>query len=57
MDFRFFTQGNLLAIITSLASKQQAQAIMDLIECCWQDLVRQMPMKICFPAVEGGIGD
>jgi len=26
---------------------------MDLIECCWQDLVGQMPMKICFPAVEG----
>lgn len=53
MDFRFFTQGNLLAIITSLASKQQAQAIMDLIECCWQDLVGQMPMKICFPAIVG----
>ena len=53
MDFRFFTQGNLLAIITSLASEPQAQAIMDLIEYCWQDLVGQMPMKICFPAIEG----
>jgi hypothetical protein len=53
MDFRFFTQGNLLSIVTSLASEEQAQSIMDLIEQHWQDLVGQMPMKICFPAVEG----
>jgi hypothetical protein len=53
MDFRFFTQGNLLAILTCLASEQQSHAILDLIECRWQDLVGQMPMKICYPAVEG----
>jgi hypothetical protein len=53
IDFRFFTQGNLLAIITSLASEEHAQAIMDLIEQRWQDLVGHMPMKLCFPAVEG----
>jgi hypothetical protein len=53
IDFRFFTQGNLLAIITSLADQQQSQAIMDSIEQRWQDLVGHMPIKICFPAVEG----
>jgi hypothetical protein len=52
MDFRFFALGNLMAIVASLASKQQSQAIMDLIEHRWQDLVGRMPMKICFPALE-----
>ncbi|NER50498.1 MAG: alkaline invertase, partial [Symploca sp. SIO1A3] len=53
MDFRFFTQGNLLAIISSLASDQECDWIMDLIEQRWDDLIGSMPMKICFPAVEG----
>jgi hypothetical protein len=53
MDFRFFTLGNLMAIICSLASAQESQGIMDLIEQRWDDLVGNMPMKICFPAVEG----
>ena len=53
LDFRFFTQGNLLAILTSLADKAQSEAIMTLIEHRWDDLVSQMPMKICFPALEG----
>ncbi len=53
MDFRFFALGNLLAIITSLASEAESQSIMNLIEQRWQDLVGNMPMKICFPAVEG----
>lgn len=53
MDFRFFALGNLMAIISSLASEEQAQGIMDLIEQRWDDLVGRMPMKICFPAVEG----
>lgn len=52
MDFRFFGLGNLMAIIASLASEQQSQAIMDLIDQRWQDLVGYMPMKICFPALE-----
>lgn len=53
IDFRFFTQGNLLAVITSLADERQSERIMNLIEQCWSDLVAQMPMKICFPALEG----
>ncbi len=53
MDFRFFALGNLMAILTSLASVQESQQIMDLIEQRWHDLIGYMPMKICFPAVEG----
>ncbi|GAB1545252.1 glycoside hydrolase 100 family protein [Scytonema sp. NUACC21] len=53
MDFRFFTVGNLMAVITSLASDRESQSIMNLIEQRWGDLVGAMPMKICFPALEG----
>jgi len=53
IDFRFFTQGNLLAIITALASDDQSHAILDLVEQRWSDLVGEMPMKLCFPAVQG----
>lgn len=52
MDFRFFSLGNLMAIIGSLVSPTEASLVMDLIEQRWQDLVGYMPMKICFPAVE-----
>jgi hypothetical protein len=53
MDFRFFALGNLMAIICSLSSPEESQGIMDIIEQRWEDLVGNMPMKICFPAVEG----
>lgn len=53
MDFRFFASGNLLAIVTSLASEEESQQIMDLFEARWHDLVGYMPVKICFPALEG----
>ncbi|MBW4558500.1 MAG: glycoside hydrolase 100 family protein [Trichormus sp. ATA11-4-KO1] len=52
LDTRFFALGNMMAIISSLVSEQQSQAIMNLIEEQWDDLVGEMPMKICFPAVE-----
>jgi len=51
VDFRFFALGNLVAILASLTSESQSQAIMDLIEARWQDLVGWMPMKLCFPAL------
>jgi hypothetical protein len=50
--FWFFSLGNLLAIITSLASDRESQMIMNLIER-WRDLIGEMPMKLCFPALEG----
>jgi hypothetical protein len=45
--------GNLLAIATSAANPEQSQKLIALIEQRWDDLIGQMPVKICFPAVEG----
>jgi hypothetical protein len=52
LDTRFFAVGNLMAVISDLASEEQSQAIMTLIDERWEDLVGDMPMKICFPALE-----
>jgi Alkaline and neutral invertase len=52
IDFRFFTLGNLMAIISSLATEKQSSDILALIKNRWDDLIGLMPMKICFPAVE-----
>ncbi|CAH9072705.1 unnamed protein product [Cuscuta europaea] len=53
MDFRFFSLGNLWSIVSSLATTDQSHAILDLIEAKWDDLVANMPLKICYPALEG----
>lgn len=53
MDFRFFALGNLMAILASLTTDTQADDILTLIEERWDDLVGRMPMKVCFPAVDG----
>lgn len=53
MDFRFFAAGNLLAILFSLATDRESQSIMDLFEYRQCDLIGYMPVKICFPALEG----
>jgi hypothetical protein len=53
MDFRFLALGNLLAIMGSLTTEDQSQGILTLIENRWSDLVSQMPLKLCYPAVEG----
>ncbi|OVA08200.1 Glycosyl hydrolase family 100 [Macleaya cordata] len=52
MDFRFFTLGNLMAIISSLGTPRQNQGILNLIEAKWNDLVGNMPLKICYPAMK-----
>lgn len=52
LDTRFFSLGNLMAVITSLTTEEQSQAVINLIEARWDDLVGDMPMKICFPALE-----
>lgn len=52
MDFRFFSLGNLWSIVSSLATHEQANAILDLIDARWEDLIGKMPLKICFPALE-----
>ncbi|GJT29740.1 probable alkaline/neutral invertase B [Tanacetum coccineum] len=53
MDFRWFCLGNCIAIISSLATSDQSTAIMDLIESRWEELVGEMPLKVCYPAIEG----
>ncbi|WP_172657207.1 glycoside hydrolase 100 family protein [Myxosarcina sp. GI1] len=53
MDFRFFSLGNLMAIISSLTTDHESHEILNLIEERWDSLIGKMPMKICFPAVEG----
>ncbi|MBE8999315.1 glycoside hydrolase 100 family protein [Nostoc sp. LEGE 12447] len=53
IDFRFFALGNLMAILTSLASEKESQSIMNLFAQRWQDLIGYMPVKICFPAMDG----
>lgn len=53
MDFRYFAQGNLMAVLSSLADESHAAAIMDLMEQRWDDLMGEMPVKLCFPALEG----
>ncbi len=53
MDFRFFTAGNLLMIINSLADKKQSNAILKLISNRQKELVGEMPVKICYPALSG----
>ncbi|MBD2312535.1 glycoside hydrolase 100 family protein [Desertifilum sp. FACHB-1129] len=52
LDCRFFTLGNLMAIIADLASVPQSQAIMELITYRWDDLVAEMPLKLCYPALD-----
>ncbi|KAL6634485.1 hypothetical protein ACP70R_027156 [Stipagrostis hirtigluma subsp. patula] len=52
MDFRFFSLGNFWSIVSSLATAHQSHAILDLVESKWSDLVAEMPLKICYPALE-----
>ncbi|XP_020100101.1 probable alkaline/neutral invertase F [Ananas comosus] len=52
MDFRWFCLGNCVAILSSLATPEQAMAIMDLIEARWEEIVGEMPLKVAYPAIE-----
>lgn len=49
MDFCWFCLGNCAAILSSLATPEQAAAIMDLIKFRWEELVGKMPLRICYP--------
>jgi ribosomal protein L21E len=52
LDCRFFSLGNLLAVISSLTDEEQSHRILNLIELRWSDLIGHMPMKLCYPALE-----
>ncbi len=53
MDFRFFSLGNLLAILFGLTTTEQSNKILNLFDQRWNDLVGSMPLKILYPAMEG----
>lgn len=53
MDFRFFAAGNLLAVLFGVVYRQQAEHIIGLYEARWDELVGAVPLKICYPALEG----
>jgi hypothetical protein len=53
MDFRFFSAGNLLMIINSLADRGQSNAILKLLFNRENELIGEMPMKVCYPALTG----
>ncbi|KAK4787313.1 hypothetical protein SAY86_011146 [Trapa natans] len=52
MDFRFFMLGNVWSIVSSLGTPKQNETILNLIEEKWDDLVGNMPLKICYPSLE-----
>jgi len=52
IDFRFFAQGNLLAVSTGLCGDEHAARICRLYEERWDDLVGSPP-RIVFPALDG----
>lgn len=51
MDFRWFTLGNMWSICSGLATQKQSENILKLVDSKWKDLVADMPMKICYPAL------
>lgn len=53
MDFRFFTQGNLLAVLFGIVNDEQSTRIMTLIKMRWNDLIGTAPVKLCYPALSG----
>jgi len=53
LDCRFFTLGNLVAVVSGLTTPEQSQKIMKLIDQQWKTLIGQMPMKICYPPLKG----
>ena len=52
MDYRYFAHGNLMAIVSGLATDEQAHAFMDLLRARWDDLIGEMPLKLVFPALQ-----
>lgn len=53
IDFRFFTQGNLLTVAAGLCGEDRRRRLIRLIEARWSDLVGSAPLRIVYPAIEG----
>ena len=56
IDFRFFSQGNLLAVSSGLAQTGQTQGLLRTWEEHWDDLVGPTPVRIVYPTLEGRRG-
>jgi len=52
IDFRFFAQGNFLAVAAGLCGADRAGRLLHLVESRWTDLVGSAPLRIVFPALE-----
>jgi hypothetical protein len=52
LDFRFYALGNLLSVMSGLATPEQTRALLHFIDVRWQELVGAMPMKILYPAMK-----
>lgn len=53
LDCRFFAIGNLMGVVSNLLPDPKAQSIIDLIYLRHTDLLGEMPMKVCYPALDG----
>lgn len=53
-DFRFFTLGNCLGAIFGVLSTRQQFALFQLVLQNQEDLIAQMPLRICHPPLEDG---
>ena len=53
VDFRYFAQGNLLSVLFGITTGAGSQAIMNLYQNHWDELVGEMPVKIVYPAMVG----
>jgi hypothetical protein len=53
IDCRFFTIGNLIAVLSNLMPAEKSWRVMNLIHTRRKELMGEMPMKVCYPAIEG----
>ncbi|HEY9823821.1 MAG TPA: glycoside hydrolase 100 family protein [Stenomitos sp.] len=53
LDCRFIAIGNLMAVLGNLLPADHAWSLMNLIYLRRDDLLGDMPMKVCYPAIEG----
>lgn len=53
LDSRFFAIGNFMAVLSDLTSSRQSFRILNLIYTRRRELLGEMPMKVCYPALEG----
>jgi glycogen debranching enzyme len=53
MDFRFLSLGNLLSILVALTDQHRQMSIISLLRQQRDTIIADMPLKACYPALEG----